>query len=269
MLRPLLVFWLVAYSFRYRTGPWNFFQLNSEYFNGEKNIFSKQELNDTIPARWRLKQVVDDGRCPSQFPVFVKPEWGQNSHGVSYAQDLPGLNRLRRMRRARNVTFLLQEGAPEKREFEIFYIRSAEDPDSAAILSVTETVNVSGESLVVNSHRNRDSSYHDRTTLFAEDQLQALWSMMKSIGSFRIARVGLRTESLQTLLEGLFYVVEVNVFLPMPLALLDSKLSVSEKHSFIRKAMKACALWIRTLDRPDKKHSIFFRQLIAHYKVKE
>lgn len=269
MLRSLLVFWLIAYCLRYRTGPWNFFQLNSDYFNGEKNIFSKLELNRYIPSRWRLKQVVDDGRCVPQFPVFVKPEWGQNSHGVALIKDLFELNRLRRTRKPRNVTYLLQESAPERREFEIFYIRSAGDPDDAAVLSITETVNGSRETLVVNGIRNSDSSYRDITSLFSEKEQLDLWSAMKSIGFFRIARVGLRADSPQALLRGLFHVIEVNVFLPMPLVLLDTQPGFHEKHTFIRKAMEASALLIRSLDRPQKKHPIFFRQLIAHYKVKE
>ncbi|MFW2368147.1 MAG: hypothetical protein ACN4GW_17160 [Desulforhopalus sp.] len=269
MLRSLLVFWLIAYSFRYRTGPWNFFQLNSDYFNGEKNIFSKLELNNYIPSRWRLRQVVDDGRCELQFPVFVKPEWGQNSHGVALARDLLELNRLRRTRTTKNVTYLLQESAPESREFEIFYVRSADDPDNAAILSITETVNLSDDTLVVNSIRNSNSCYCDITPLFNEKELQEMWQTVKSIGCFRIARVGLRADSLQALINGTFHVIEVNIFLPMPLVLLDTESGFHEKHSFIRKSMEASALLIRSLGQPQKKHPIFFRQLIAHYKVKE
>lgn len=269
MLRSLLIFWLIAYSFRFRTGPWNFFQLNREYFNGEKNIFSKLELNSTIPPKWQLRQVVDDGSCELQFPVFVKPEWGQNSHGVALARDLSELNLLRKGRVTRNVTYLLQESAPESREFEIFYIRSAGDPDDAAILSVTETVNRGGDTLVVNSIRNSDSSYLDITPLFSDKELLKIWSIMKSIGCFRIARVGLRAESPQALLRGFFHVIEVNVFLPMPLFLLDTQPGFKEKHRFIRRAMKASALLIRSLGPAQKKHPIFFRQLIAHYKVKE
>ena len=101
MLRPLLVFWLIAYSVYYRTRPWNFFQLNSDYFNGEKNIFSKLELNQYIPFRWRLRQVVDDGEIVPEFPVFVKPEWGQNSHGVSSVKTLDELCSIRLKRKWR------------------------------------------------------------------------------------------------------------------------------------------------------------------------
>jgi len=269
MLRPLLIFWLIIYSIRYRTRPWNFFQLNSDYFNSEKNIFSKLELDKYIPKRWRLKQVADDGQLVPEFPVFVKPEWGQNAHGVSSAKDLTELNAIRRKRSVNSVTFLLQEGAKETREFEIFYIRAAENLENAALLSVTETVNQSRELLPVNSVKNANSSYHDRTARLSSDDLQGIWTMMKEIGFFRIARVGVRANSIEELLAGNFHVMEVNIFLPMPLLLLDPKLDWASKYLFIKKSMKSAARLAGNGFQPKKRYPIFFRQLIAHYRVKE
>ncbi len=269
MLRPLLVFWLITYSLRYRIRPWNFFQLNCDYFNGEKNIFSKLDLDQHIPWQWRLLQLVDDGEIVPEFPVFVKPEWGQNSHGVLLANNLAELNLARRRRSFKNVMFLLQEAATEKREFEVFYVRLPEDPESAGVLSVTETVNRSGALLPVNGINNGDSVYIDRTEMFRESDLQDLWSMIKSIGFFRIGRVGLRADSIRKLLEGKFHVIEVNIFLPMPLILLDENVSWAKKHRFIRTSMKEAARMASTCGQPKKRYPIFFRQLIAHYKVKE
>lgn len=268
MLRPLLIFWLIAYSVYYRTRPWNFFQLNSEYFNGKKNIFSKLELNKYIPLRWRLRQVVDDGEIVPEFPVFVKPEWGQNSHGVSSVKNLDELSTIRLKRRLNSVTFLLQEAAKETLEFEIFYIRAAENLDNFAMLSVTETVNRSSDTLPVNGISNRNSSYLDRTERFCGEELQCLWTMIKKIGFFRIARVGVRANSIEELLAGNFHVIEVNIFLPMPLVLLDCRKDWTEKHRIIRKSMKHAAHLAGNGFRPRKRYAIFFHQLVAHYKVK-
>ncbi|NOR24925.1 MAG: hypothetical protein GQ542_11140 [Desulforhopalus sp.] len=58
---------------------------------------------------------------------------------------------------------------------------------------------------------------------------------------FRIARVGVRANSIEELLAGNFHVIEVNIFLPMPLVLLDSQRSWAEKHRFIRESMKGAA----------------------------
>jgi hypothetical protein len=269
MLRPLLVFWLIAYSLYYRTRPWNFFQLNSDYFNGKKNIFSKLELNQYIPKRWRLRQVVDDGKVIPEFPVFVKPEWGQNSHGVFAANDLAELGSIRHKRKSNSVTYLLQEAAIEMLEFDIFYIRAAEDLDNFAMLSVTETVNRSSENLPVNGVNNRNSSYLDRTKRLCEEELQNLWVTMKNIGFFRIARVGLRANSIEELLAGHFHVIEVNIFLPMPLVLLDNQKGWPEKHQVIRDSMKCAAQLAGNNFRSQKRYPIFFHKLVAHYKVKE
>lgn len=269
MLRPLLVFWLIAYSLWYRTRPWNFFQLNSDYFNGEKNIFSKLDLDQYIPRQWRLRQVVDNEENIPRFPVFMKPEWGQNSHGVRLVKGLDELNVLRRKRSGENVTFLLQESATEIREFEIFYVRLAENQEDYAVLSVTETVNQSGELLPVNGINNIDSSYCELTEMFRESDLKTLWAMMNTIGFFRIGRVGLRAHSIEELLAGNFHVIEVNIFLPMPLVLLDKNMAWAKKHQFIRKSMKESARLAKVSGQPKKRYPIFFRQLIAHYKVKE
>lgn len=86
---------------------------------------------------------------------------------------------------------------------------------------------------------------------------------------FRIARVGVRANSIEELLAGNFHVIEVNIFLPMPLVLLDSQRSWAEKHRFIRESMKGAARLAGNGFRPKKRYPIFFRQLIAHYKVKE
>lgn len=270
MARVWLVFWLIFYSVRYRTKPWNFFQLNESYFNREKNIFSKLDLDEYIPNQWRLQQVVDNGKIIPQFPVFVKPEWGQNSHGVAIANNLDELNTLRQMRGGNGVEYILQEAASETREYEYFYIRSATDLCEFEIFSLTETVNASDETLIVNGINNKDSVYRDVGHGLSTTEITRLWEMFGSLGCFSIARVGVKANSLDDLLSGAFHVVEVNIFLPMPLVLLDTSLTVMEKHQFIRSSMNASAkLAAKVNVSGADRCPIFFRQLIAHYKVKE
>ena len=61
------------------TGPWKFFQLNAPHFNSAKGIFSKIDLDEMFPEEWRLSQRYDaDDYLPEEYPVFLKPEWGQN-----------------------------------------------------------------------------------------------------------------------------------------------------------------------------------------------
>lgn len=271
MLRSLTVFWLIIYSIRYLTRPWNFFQLNADYFNSAKNIFSKQEINSHVPKRWRLPEIIDDGKVSPDFPVYVKPEWGQNSHGIDIARNLNELEALRQKNRERyqgEVKFILQDAAAGKREFEIFYLREPEDLGNYAILSLTETVNISGEQLVVNGINNKDSHYIDRSGALAEEDYLRLWSFVKIIGFFRIGRVGVRADSIVQLLAGKFQVIEINIFLPMPLVLLDDNLRFGWKHQFIRKGMKTAARLSAAHEIQGKRYPIFFRKLAAHYKVK-
>lgn len=270
MIRSLLVFWLIFYCLRYRTRPWNFFQLNHRYFNTGKNIFSKLDLDSCIPRQWRLQQRLDDGRVVPEFPVFVKPEWGQNSHGVGVAKDITELNALRAKRKNTSVAYLLQEAAKEEREFEFFYIRRAKNLDTYETISLTETVNTSDKTLVVNGINNEDTVYRDVGCGLDEAQWAALWRNFSPIGCFPIARVGVKAHSLQELIDGSFHVLEINVFLPMPLALLDGKKSLLEKVHFIRLAMKGAAKLASKVDLGGSKRCpIFFKQLVAHYKVKE
>ncbi|MFT5699476.1 MAG: hypothetical protein ACI8ZB_002336 [Desulforhopalus sp.] len=270
MARFLLIFWLIFYSLRYRTKPWNFFQLNHTYFSREKNIFSKLDLDSHIPEKWRLGQWIDDGHSIPEFPVFVKPEWGQNSHGVGVARNRAELNDLRANRRDNNVAYLMQEAAAENREFEFFYIRRVDNLDDYEMISLTETINTGKDDLVVNGINNDDSVYRDVDCDLDDKQRAKLWQIFNPIGCFYIARVGVKANSIAELLEGAFHVVEVNIFLPMPLVLLDDRISKRDKHRFIRRAMKGAAKLAAKVDVSGAERcSIFFKQLIAHYKVKE
>lgn len=270
MIRILLVFWLILYSLRYRTRPWNFFQLNRKYFNLKKNIFSKLEQDEHIPSKWRLLQNIDDGRIIPKFPVVIKPEWGQNSNGVVIARNLEELEQNRQERPSGGVNYLLQQIAPEKREFEFFYIRSVQNIDRYAVASLTETVNFSGEELVVNGVHNGNSAYKDLRLRLSEKELCHFWEMVKSIGCFKIARIGMRADSLEKLLQGEFHIMEINIFLPMPLMLLDRGKKFSEKYAFIKESMKAAALLgANEKVTPKSRQPIFFRNLIAHYRVKQ
>lgn len=265
--RVLLVLCLIYSSIRYRTRPWNFFQLNRSYFDPEKKIFSKQQINDLIPDRFKLKQVVDDGFIEVDLPVFCKPEWGQNSHGVCLIKTQQALDEFRAERDG-SVNWLIQEPAREKREFEIFYMRHPDNHEQFSLLSLTESVNLSGKGMVVNGVHNPDCSYRDLTTELTADEADQLWQRVREIGEFRVARVGLRSDDLNTLLDGEFHVIEINIFLPMPLALLDPTHSFGWKYSFICRAMDYAARLGRQMDWSRKRYPIFFYKLAAHYKVK-
>lgn len=269
MMRILLVFRLILSCVYRRTYPWRFFQLNSRYFNTVKGIFSKLDIDRYIPERWKLEQYpYDPYRLPKKYPVFIKPEWGQNSHGIVRVDSEEEYRRMAGRIQGRKTTFIVQEAACRRKEFEIFYIRSADRPEECALLSITEVVNTGGQPCPINSIHNPHSQYVDRTDQFSREEQERIWEYLAEIGEFRIARCGVRAESSAGLLAGDFHIIEINLFLPMPLYLCDRSIPFAEKYAFICQCMDLTADLITTLRREDLRHAVFLRKLLAHYRVK-
>ena len=242
---------------RIRTKPCKYFQLNSPCFNAKHGIFSKKEMDWLIPQKWRLRHNYlhqdhlqrqhDDGACqPERYPVFVKPEWGQNARGVFRADDAAALAKIRQTacatknRGNTQVRWLIQPGAAEQREFEIFSILHHADKNRYAELTITEVINAR-EANPVNSIYNPDTAYREITDNFSEPQKQALWKLLGQIGRFGISRASLRADSIEQMLAGKFHVIEVNLFAPMPINMLDPKYSNRERWQMIRRYMSALA----------------------------
>lgn len=262
MIRILLVLSYIAWSIRFRVGPWKYFQLNANYFNEYRHLFSKLDMDAVIPASWRLKQVVDQVDLePESYPVFIKPEWGQNSQGVERADNLQALIQHRLARVKNGPRYLIQAAATGQREFEIFYIPSAKTDHSSAIISVTETCNSSDDAMPINGIYNRDTSYQSCMAQLSSEQVQKIESLFSGIGRFKIARYCARADSLDALLAGQFSIVEINVFVPMPLMLLANNISLKDKFSFVFSSMKQLALVTKDIPTSQTIKSVFFKKL--------
>lgn len=267
IIRLLLIVSYIVYCLKLRVLPQRYFQLNSFYFNEQRNIFSKLDIDQLIPEHWRLKQSIDVGNLvPERYPVFIKPEWGQNSHGISRADNAEQLALIRANRADLKVNYLLQEAASGSREFEVFIIPRAgtsdhANPEHPAILSVTETLNSNDERFPINGIYNKTTSYCDLTGQFDAAQTALLWQHLKQIGQFRIARFGLRTDSIDALLNGDFQIIEINLFLPMPLVLLCPELSRKEKFRFVLTSMQQLARVTKTIPASQVDKPVFFKKL--------
>lgn len=269
MIRTLLVFWFIAHCFRIRTGPWRFFRLNADFFNIEKGMYSKIDMDRYIPPKWRLEQTIfSEKMIPTSYPVFIKPEWGQNSYGIRRIDTAENYKEIAPKLHSGRTRFIVQEAAKEGREFEIFYLRSPKNSDEFSILSITEVVNSGTDTFPINSIHNPETRYIDRTSEFTKEQQQVIWKYLKTIGGFRIARCGLRANDVQQLLQGNFHIIEINLFLPMPLYLCDDSVPFKEKYRFIKKSMLHSAELVKGLPVERRHSSIFFRKIIMHYKVK-
>jgi hypothetical protein len=264
-----MMFWYIAYCFKFRVDPWKFFQLNADYFNKKLGIYSKLEINQLIPFQWRLKQWVHDRSTPPQrYPVFLKPEWGQNSYGIYRADSPQEFEVLQEVIADKEITYVLQEAAEQSLEFEVYYIRQVEKPDTFASFTITEVENTHEEKLPINGKNNIHTAYRDRTQSFTEDETQIIWNHVKKIGNFRMARVCMKADSKTDLLQGNFHIVEINLFTPMPLNLLDPKTPWPEKAQFIRAGMFFLAENTRAISAKQERKSIFFKKLAMHYRVK-
>lgn len=201
--------------------PWKFFQLNARYFDRRAGIFSKARMDEMIPREWRLAQwPAAQARAPRRYPVFIKPEWSQNARGVRRADDAAQLQNIcaQLATRGGDAQFLIQECAPEKMEYEIFSVRAR--GEECALLTLTQVSN-ERDAHPVNSVYNPATRYTDITASLDESQRAQLWKFVRRIGDFPISRVSVRADSRAALLRGAFHVIEINLFLPMPINLLD------------------------------------------------
>ncbi len=257
----ILVLTYIACCVRVGTAPWNYFQLNARYFSRDKGIFSKLSIDQLIPERWRLSQTIDGEHInPSEFPVFLKPEWGQNGSGIVRADDEVELQAFRQ-RHTDNRRFMIQQAATGKHEYEIFGIRSGRNGAAHDLITVTETLNDS-ESLPINSIHNEQTTYCDITGQFDASQIAELSSFIQSVGDFAISRVSVRTDSIDALLAGDFKIIEINLFIPMPINLLDSSYSWEQRLRFIVRAMMLLALATKALPPLGRKPAIFTRMML-------
>jgi hypothetical protein len=269
LIRLSLIFTYIFYCIRSCVAPWRYFQLNAPYFNEQRNLFSKLDVDKRIPKQWLLEQFMDLGaRDPSTYPVFVKPEWGQNSQGVKRVDNLLQLNALRKQRTTRHPFYIIQQAAPEKREFELFMIPNEGDLQQCSILSITETCNRSDDVLPVNGIYNKDSYYQDCIGQLTADQQSKILGHLKQMGNYRIARYGVRANSLDDLIAGRFHVVEINLYVPMPLLLLTEQISLWHKLRFINKAMKQLVLVTKTIPVTQLTKSVFFKKLRVAQRLK-
>lgn len=269
LIRMLLVSTFIIKSIARLRGPWRYFQINSLHFNDELGIYSKNDIDNNIPATWRLPQAVDDGLyVPESFPVFVKPEWGQNGQGVRRADNANELDYIRKHSMNPKTVYVIQQAAQQAREFEIFYIRHHRQPNRYATMSITETCNTSGQALPVNSIKNQHTFYSSMTPKLTPEQLDKIWDKIAKIGNYSFARVGVRADSLEAIQNGDFKVIEINLYLPMPINLMDNTLPFREKFKFIKSSMGHLVKLIDTIPNTQQKKSVFLKKTLFQPRTK-
>ncbi|SMN00491.1 hypothetical protein SPONL_1345 [uncultured Candidatus Thioglobus sp.] len=262
-----LIFHYILWSIRLGIPPWYYFQINAEWYNKEKGFYSKIDMDARIPEKWRLKQnYLDKSEVPDEFPVFLKPEWGQNSNGVvriDSEQDFLNFDE-----KQSKIPYILQYAAHEKQEYEIFYIRDAKNKKNLSTLNITQSINRSNQRYPVNGIYNKDMLYQEMTQDFSTEELASLQLHLQELPDFRIARIGLRADSKSDLIRGLFHIIEINLFAPFPIHLLDNSLSKKHKHQFIKRNMKHLVEVSNTTPKKHFNRFVFTKKIIKHYQSK-
>lgn len=267
MLRVRLVLWYIGWCVLCGTRPWRYFQLNAPWFNADKRLFSKLDMDQLIPRQWRLwQQPLAEATAPPSYPLFLKPEWGQNARGIQVARDAKEYARLRQELMASTVPYLAQEAARGRREFEAFYIRHSEIEDQAAVFSITETLN-NNTDWPVNGILNPDTRYRDVLSQLSPLNQHRIWRQLDRLGKFRIARIGLRADAITDLPSGDFQIIEINLFVPLPLCLLDKTQPAAQRRRFVRESMYHLAQATRTLPNGQRGKAIFWPMLLLNYRI--
>jgi len=275
IIRISQVFIYIVFCTFLRVGPWRYFQLNAGYFNRNKGIFSKLDIDQLIPSEWRLEQWVDhSGIRPTHYPVFLKPEWGQNSKGIQRADNAEEFEQLRLLKPSAKVQYLVQQGAQQSIEFEIFLIPSPLNSDKTqdsdvGVISITQVSNDSAETYPINGIYNSATQYEDISSQLSQEQKQHLYCQLRTVGNFNIARYGIRANSINELLQGNFSIIEINLFFPMPLVLLCNNVSLSEKWAFVIRNMWLLARVTKAMSKEQPFKDIFFKKMEFFARVKD
>jgi len=265
LMRIMIVVFYIASCIRVGAAPWRYFQLNARYFSDKKGIFSKIDIDALIPDRWRLKQYYDDGvSVPESFPVFVKPEWGQNAFGIKRADNIEALTQIRSKIEPSETAYIIQHAASENREFEIFTIPDNVNKQKFTVLTITEALNSENEEYPINSIDNKSTSFKEITDQFDQNQLDIIWSYIRQLGDFNISRVCVHANSVPELVQGEFH----NLFVPMPINLMDKKYNWPKKTKFIFKCMMALAKLTKNLNPRSTQYAIFTKKLLYQHKAR-
>ncbi len=266
LINITLVSIYIVDSLRMLTAPWRFFQINAQHFSKHKGIYSKLVIDHMIPAKWRLQQCpLVDGYLPPEYPVFIKPEWGENGQGVVRADSPEQYQQLVNSRANADRQHIVQQAAPGMREFEVYTVY--EHADKPLLMTVTEAVNDS-HLYPVNSIKNGTTRYLDITGQFSAAQLDTLAGYKREIGKFGHSRVCLRANSIAELLTGRFHVVELNLFTPMAINLMDARYSLGRQLRFIGRVAHALALATKALDHERCTDPVFSRMMMYRHRRK-
>lgn len=270
-MRIKIILYLIYYSLRQGVNPYLFFQIHTRYFNLEKWYFSKYEIEKDIPNKWKLESIYIEKKTTKEeilknfnFPLFWKPEWWQNSHGITYIKDSTDLITFIQKTKDKKIQYLVQKSSIYLNEYEICFSKDPDNISEVIIHSIVQSVNVPWTFI---SWIHAKTQYIEVMVNYSQEEINQLKTYILEVGDFTLWRIGLKANSCEEMIDWKFQIFEINIFIPLPLKLLANNISIEEKEDFLR-------YWTLTLSQLTKIRKktpyieIFLRQIILHYKIK-
>lgn len=249
--------------------PRNFFQIHAKFFNEKKWIFSKLDLESHIPEKWRLTSykvtswdTVLDLKKQHGFPFIWKPEWWQNAHWVRMIRDENDLENFLYETKNSEISYLVQEYSDFDKEFEVSYTK--DHSWEISIWSIVESKNIDNTN--INSIHGK-TKYHELLDTVSSDDIEKIKRILLQLNDFKLARVGLKADSISDFISEKFKIYEINIFIPLPLILLADNISSWKKHNFLKAYTKNMTTLTKHREK-SKYKEVFFRKIFLHYKIK-
>ncbi len=268
-MRQKIVFYFIFYCIKIRTNPRFFFQIHSDFFDEKQWIYSKYDLDKLIPEKWRLKsyKVTSADTIKSieknvWFPCILKPEWWQNAHGVRLITNSLDLKKSLHEIKDDEIGYIYQKYSDKKKEYELSFTK--DHSWNIRVWSLVESVNT--DDTGINSIHGK-SIYTERIRDLSGKDLKTLELFIKKLQDFKIARIGIKADSLDMLLSWDLKIFEINIFIPLPLTLLAENVWKQEKSDFLKQYTKNMALLTKHREKRPYKE-VFFRKIFLHYKIK-
>ena len=273
MLRFKIILYFIYFCFLNWVWPWRFSQLNKKYFNTKRSIFSKYEIEKNIPNKWKLNSIFLNSKDSLEeqkntilsnfsFPIFLKPEWWQNSHWIFLVKKEYQIEEFLKKIRESSINYLIQQWSLLNNEYEILYTKNN---DEIFLHSITESLNNNSKLCISWIHNN--TKYKDLINKFNLKEKNIIKKFIYKVWDFNVGRIWIKANNVEDIIKWKFKIFEINIFLPMMLSILDNNTDKNKKTKNLKKYIKSLIFILKNLPiKWDK--SIFFRQMLKHYTLK-
>lgn len=223
-----------------RVLPWRFFGINQHGIHPKKGVFCKSIIQNFIPPEYQLPLVTlganedivswQNKISSLNYPVIIKPDLGQNSKHIhiAYNSEDKCISKQRKI----PVDFVAQQVATGI-EYDILFISNEVDKNYS-LFSIVELSQPNMQEKIPIHGIYQGTQYKEINHLIEPQKLRKFAQKIQTEFNFKFARIGVKAQSLDDLLNFNFKTIEVNLFLPLCLNVLDTSISEHKRISFLK-----------------------------------